>query len=476
MENDIYKRFLELAGFTDPPLNEEMDDMLPKWKKAAKKLGLTKEDHKYAVKHWIPRNFEVNLEGWRKTIGMWIAEISDIMMAKEYKEKGKKLVYGVIPAHSAYYRALKLTDPEVNVYFPDASLASFLNPFFHKIAPLLEDAEMHGIRYGCRHCALNKTRYALIRKGLIPTPDASWIWGFACDQAPKSDEFIKEYFYKDYPIIFSRIPHDQPAFKVEYKDDKRVKYLGSIMREGYRDVCERIGIEVEKRAIKEAFEERFEFILKFGEVMRLQAADPTPYNGNITVFLVTPSSTAFNTGYKYANIALDAVLKDMKERVDKGEGVVPKSSPKAMAWFIPYNNPFISNMFDENGVSLAYGEGLLPSKAEFEFPRFTDPFDASAEAFLKSSLIVNWGNKANLAIEKMQTYNIDCMIWGFLDFDRWLGSDHKLCARYVEEKTGKPSFYIEGDIWEDRDYSEEALRTRIETICEVVKARHAISA
>jgi hypothetical protein len=65
------------------------------------------------------------------------------------------------------------------------------------------------------------------------------------------------------------------------------------------------------------------------------------------------------------------------------------------------------------------------------------------------------------------------MIFGFIDFDRFLGRDHKLMAKIVHEKTGLPVFYIEGDIWDDRDYSPEALRTRIESICEIIKMRKA---
>ena len=68
---------------------------------------------------------------------------------------------------------------------------------------------------------------------------------------------------------------------------------------------------------------------------------------------------------------------------------------------------------------------------------------------------------------------VDGIVFGFLDFDRWLGSDHRLLARIVAEKTKKPVFYIEGDVWEDRDYSPEALRTRIESICEIVKMQKA---
>ena len=470
--DDVYKEFLvECAGFGDPPWDEELDEMLPLWTEAAKKLGLTQKDMKFATKEWIPRNFEVGLEGERKTIGLMVAEATDMMRAKEYKEKGQKLVYGVLPAQSPFYMALKKTNPEVNVYFPDVTIVALLSPFFHKIAPFLEYAEEQGVRYGCRHCALNKTRYAALRTGLIPIPDVSWIWGFVCDQAPNSDEFIQEYWNIEYPIVFSRIAHHGSAGEVEYKNDELVKYMGEIMRHGYENVCEKVEAEVDEKAIMEALKDRINFVIRYGELLKLMAEDPAPLRGNLPLTILVPTFCAWNTGYKYANNALTALIKDAKERVKKGEGVVPKGSPKAMAWFIPNNNPFVARMFDESGVALTYCEGLLPSKAEFEMPRFTDPFEAQAEAFLKMSLLVNWRTKADLAIEKLETYDIDCMIWGFLDFDRWLGSDHKLCSRYVEEKTGKPCFYIEGDIYEDRDYSEEALRTRIETICEVVKAR-----
>jgi len=50
---------------------------------------------------------------------------------------------------------------------------------------------------------------------------------------------------------------------------------------------------------------------------------------------------------------------------------------------------------------------------------------------------------------------------------------HKLGAREVEKATGVPTFYIEADFFDDRDYSQEALRTRIESISQVIKMRKA---
>ena len=41
----------------------------------------------------------------------------------------------------------------------------------------------------------------------------------------------------------------------------------------------------------------------------------------------------------------------------------------------------------------------------------------------------------------------------------------------VEETLHFPCFYIEGDFWDDREYSPEALKTRVESICQVFKMR-----
>jgi benzoyl-CoA reductase/2-hydroxyglutaryl-CoA dehydratase subunit BcrC/BadD/HgdB len=127
-------------------------------------------------------------------------------------------------------------------------------------------------------------------------------------------------------------------------------------------------------------------------------------------------------------------------------------------------------MFKENGVLLSAGgatqKGLAPL-------RYEDPYLQSAEIWLRGATIVNTGYQAEQVSEQLQTYKFDGMLFGFFDFDRWLGSDDRLLATMVEEKTGIPSFYVEGDFWEDRDYSQEALRTRIESICEILKMRKA---
>ena len=74
-------------------------------------------------------------------------------------------------------------------------------------------------------------------------------------------------------------------------------------------------------------------------------------------------------------------------------------------------------------------------------------------------------------MEKVLSSNIDGIYMGFFDFDRWLGAHQKMLAEVIEEKTGIPHFYIEADYWDDRDYGEESLRTRIESICQILHMR-----
>ncbi|OGO23543.1 MAG: hypothetical protein A2144_11120 [Chloroflexi bacterium RBG_16_50_9] len=468
MAKNVYENFLRLAGFEE----DEMSKYIPEWRKASAKVGLTEDDVKFATDEWIPTYFDIKLEGVRKSIGSYIKEFMDLTRANEYKEKGMKIVYGILPASLHYYYALKLTAPDkVFVAFPDAILAFGLNHFFHKLNPYLEEAEKTGIPYGCRHCALNKTRYTARRWGVIPSPDISWIWGFVCDEGPKTDEFINLYYDPGWKTYITRLPHDQPLGTVEDEVVWRVEYLASQMRDGFKAVQKEIGINVPDEKIKEVQKIWSRYAAKAAELHQLVAADPQPVFGISTHLAPMPLGTPFNTGLESMEKALDITIKEIKQRVANKEGVLPVGAPKLMSYFIPSNVPWIVKMFEENGVGLTFSHGMTHTKKQLEPLNYDDPYMATAESHLRSGTAGNPGYEAEQIIEKLATYGADGMVFGFYDFDRWLGSSHRLLARIVEERTKLPVFYVEGDAWEDRDYSPEALRTRIESICEIVKMR-----
>jgi len=467
MKKDIYGEFLTLTGFEE----DEIQGFLPDFRTACDRFDITEDDVRFGVEEWIPSQFDIALKGVRKSLGCLVKEAVDLSKAPEYKKKGIKIVYGILPAISVYYYALKLTAPDkVYVAFPDLFIVCFLQMFFHKLNPTLEEAERSGMSYGCRHCALNKVRYAARKLGIIPSPDVSWIWGFVCDEGPKADEFINEYYDPEWKTYVTRLPHDQPLGTIEDEIDERVEYLAQQMRDGFEFVQKEIGIKVPDEKIVEAFDLRMSFVNRMAKLRSLVDVDPQPYGGNEMFILGMPRDMPYNTGLEPMSKAMDIAIEEIKQRVAKGEGILPKGAPVLMYEIIPYPQPWIVNLFAENGVGVMPGG---PTKKQLQPPRFNDPYMAAAEAWLKSSVTVNAGYKADQISERLMKYSFDGMLFGFFDFDRWLGSDNKLLAKLIEEKTKLPVFYIEGDFWEDRDYSLEALKTRIESICEIIKMRKA---
>ena len=470
MATNLHEDFLRLTGFEE----EEMSEYLPEWRKASERLGLTEEDVRFAVQERLPVHFDLELEGIRKLLGTFVKETIDLTKANEYKQRGKKIVYGILPAILHFFYALKLTAPDkVFVSFPDIFLTFVMNSFFHKLSPYLEEAEKTGIPYGCRHCALNKTRYAIRRLGIIPSPDINWIWGFVCDEGPKTDEFIQLYHDPEWKTYVTRLPHDQPLGTVEDEVIERVEYLAAQMRDGFESVQKEIGIKVSEEKINEVIEIWQKYAAKVSELGQLMSTDPQPLDAVSGRFFWEGLFTPFNTGIESMEKALDITLREVKERVNKKEGILPQGAPKLLIYSIHPTVPWIAKMFEENGVGIPLSEFFILTKKQLRPPSFEDPYMAAAESWLRTSGMVNPGYQAEQICEKLATHKFDGMVFGLMDFDRWLGSSHRMLGRMVEEKMKLPVFYIEGDNWEDRDYSPEALRTRIESICEIMKIRKA---
>jgi hypothetical protein len=464
----VYENFLRLTGFQD----DEISQYVPVWRRASEILGLTEDDVRFATEEWIPQHYDIALEGIRKLLGCYVKEAIEISKANEYKRQGVKIVYGILPAINHYYYALKSTAPDrVFVSFPDIMLLQILNGLFHNITPYLQEAEKGGISYGCRHCALNKTRYAMRMRALSPSPDVSWIWGFVCDEGPKTDEFIRIQCDPGWKSYITRLPHDQPAGTEEDLVDYRVEYLANQMRDGFEFVQKEIGIQVSDEKIVEVSNTWQRYASKVAELCRLMASDPQPLGGEDLTWFCEVLGRPFNIGIEPIEAALDITIREVKQRVANEEGILPKGAPKLMAYFISCAVPWVAKLFEGNGVGLTYIEALMPSKRQLEPYRFQDPYMAAAETWLRFSYAVNIGYKANVMCEKVETYGVDGLVFGFMDFDRWLGSDNRLLAKMISERTKVPIFYIEGDLFDDRDYSPEALRTRIESICEIVKMR-----
>ena len=316
-------------------------------------------------------------------------------------------------------------------------------------------------------------RLAAYIENVIAAPDIIWSWGFNCDEGPKTDELIQGIAGKAWKYHVSRAPHDCCLNELEELVEPRLRYMSEQMKLGVKTISETIGIEVTEQHVASANKKMSSFGFKVGMLTQLAAtADPPVLSGDTISLIQQIMTVPFNTGTTYMNDAIDTLIKELRTAIKNGEGVMPKGTPKVAIRNLPYCIPWLGKLFRDNGIMVQFACVLTQSKRQLQPTSYPDdPWMAAAESWSRNPTCMNIKNECDSFIEKLQTLKADGMLLGFFDFDRWAGPQQKLQAKIVEETLHLPCFYIEADFWDDREYSQEALKTKIESICQVFKMR-----
>lgn len=466
---ELNLQFLNLAGFE----GDEAVEFLPQWLEAMEILGLTDENVRTAVEVNIPTYWDIQYRGIRKMIGALVHELVDLTQTGKMKAEGKKILYGILPMLSTPFYALKKAGgDDLYVGLPDAILVTVLNNLFGAAGPILEAAEEGNFTYGCRHCPLNKARYGGYMKGIIGTPDLIWSFGFVCDEGPKTDEMIQGMLGEQWKYVISRLPHDTYFGEREDTDDERVSYLAEVFKHDLQEVYDTLGIYPTDEHMAEAMEDANRNLAKLGQLTGMVAnADPAPLRAFETAIVQLAFGFVLNNGVKYIEEAVDILIPEVEQAIAEGYGIMPKGATRIGAYYMPMVHAWVDKMFIDNGCITVMSEMTTPTSRILSPSNYDDPYKAMAEQWLRQSPPVNLGLEIEDQMEKVLSSSIDGMYMGFFDFDRWLGAHQKMLAEVIEEKTGIPHFYIEADYWDDRDYGEESLRTRIESICQILHVR-----
>ena len=473
MARDLNRELLKLAAFSD----DEIEAFLPQWLETAERVKIDDDTLIYALDTYIPQNWDIKYLGVRKMIGAYLRELNDIVHTPEMKAKGVKILYGILPAIANYYYAAKNAGGEgIFIGFPDLLMVNTLNSFFHGAAPFLNVAEQYGFTYGCRHGPLNKMRLGAYVTGTIAAPDLIWSWGFNCDEGPKTDEMIQGITGKKWKYHVSRVPHDSTFSEEEDMMETRLKFMSDQMKLGVKAIEEATGFTITDEHLIQANKDVGRLGFKCGMLTNLCTnADPPVLGGETLTMLQQVLTVPFNTGFKYMEDAIDTLTKEIRAAIKAGEGVMPKGTPRVGFYNLPFCIPWVGKYFRDNGVITAFSSALTHSKKEMSPTKYPDdPWMSAAESWARNGMCMNLNGEANAMIEKIELCNPDGMILGFFDFDRWLGAQQKIIAKIVQERTGVPSYYIEADFWDDRDYSPESLKTRIESVCQIIKMRKAM--
>lgn len=461
---EYYDELLRLCGFEDG----EIDSERPRIEKVFQRLELGPADMERA-ESWTRQTHDIELIGVRKILRLWLKELIDLVLARE---EGKKLVYYGFPTIAGPAGAIAAASDEIFCTCPDAVLCYTLGQIFNKLGPVLEAGEENGLPPGHGLCSLQQVRVGGMAKGIIPVPDLALTSSYFCDMGSKTDELLHERY--GHPAVYVDGSMDSRWGEFPEYLPERVEFLGGQLEKVFQGVREVLGVEVTEKARSEGASRNRDLMGALRELAELMIkADPQPLSiGDVEVSRRLTVGSASKRILFEGPQAIALLNQEVKERVDRGIGVVEKGAPRIMIYLSHFSDSSIVRMMESCGLSIPQTY-LVATTSKY---RRDTPFIAgevlAKEEMARGSFHGNYGVVTRVA-EAIKEANVDGVIWNYLHNCRPISQPAYLVKQFVEKETGIPVLALEFDLADSRTYSAGALRTRVETFAEMLRARKA---
>jgi len=464
---NYYDELLRLCGFGD----DEIEKQQPRIDSVFQRLELGPEDMKTA-EGWVRENHDVALNGVRKLLRAWLLELIDLVLARE---EGKKLVYYGFPSIQGPGMAIKaageLAGVDVYCACPDVILCHTLGQIFNKLTPVLEAAERGGLPPGHGLCSLQQVRVGGMARGIISVPDLVTGSSYYCDMGSKSDELLHETY--GHKAIY--VDGSMDGKWGEYPDypSERVEYLGAQFNKLFAIVKEVLGVEVTPEAWDRAIVASRHLFRAIGRLTQLMMADPMPVSAVEAGLALQLAAGSTGRAMTEGPEAVDILCDEVEKRVEAGTGMVEKGAPRVMTFVAPFSDPSIMHMVENTGLAMA---ATLTTVAPPKAPRPSN-YSTLGEQIAEREMAYG-GYHSSYAVARLceravNLLDIDGFIWGYLYNCRPMAQTSHFVKKWVEETTGVPTLSLEMDVYDSRNYSAAALRTRVEAFAEMLRARKA---
>jgi len=460
----MYTELLKLCGFEDAEIERER----PRIDKAFEKLEVGAEDCKRAEDR-VKKYFSLDLLGVRKCLGVWMKDLIDMVLAKE---EGKKSVYTGVPPPSGLSLSLNLAGVWCGVL--DYTLGLTIGLIFGKLAPLLDAAAEHGMSPEMACCSFHQARLGAIVKGIVPPPDAVISPGFFCDQSAKVFEVIHELY--GVPIMYLDSCMDSSWDEWPNIPERRVRLYAGDMREAAGELERVLGIELSEETLAVGWREFMDLRLSVQRMIELTKVEPKPISQvDLNPFwrlVSVPGGRALKEGKE----AIGILTREVEKRVAEGKGVAEKGTPRVGIYALSVSDSAITHMFEESGLNLvgplAY---YLPPLQRME-SKFTTPEEQTVEGSLRRGVFHSTSGFLIETKEGCKTLDLDGFMWFYQYGCRASTPEMLIYKKGMEDDLGIPVLLLEGDIFDTRSYSAEALRTRVETFADMLRERKAAKA
>jgi benzoyl-CoA reductase/2-hydroxyglutaryl-CoA dehydratase subunit BcrC/BadD/HgdB len=223
---------------------------------------------------------------------------------------------------------------------------------------------------------------------------------------------------------------------------QRVEFLGAQLNKLFDRVKEILGIEVTRDAWDKAMSVSRQLYSSISQLDELMKADPMPVSG--------------------AGIGLATWLSS------GSTGKAMLEGPEAIAILTQE-----TRMMENAGLAVCTTLfSAPPPKAKFK-TTYTTLGEEIAEREMRIGIYHSSYGIVKRCAQAVKDLNIDGVIWNYLFNCRPLAQTSHFLKKWVEENTGIPTLSLEIDNYDSRSYSAAALRTRVETFAEMLRAKKA---
>lgn len=307
-------------------------------------------------------------------------------------------------------------------------------------------------------CSFYRCALGLDMGGLLPAPDVVVASTYLCDGATKAFHNFSKKYGCDYYLL--DVPyHETPG---------AVAYLAGQLEELAELIARKQGKPLDREKMAEAIRlanEAREYMVKVNELRKIS---PCPLSGGDAISFVLDMQF-FSFGSPLGVKFFKTLYEELREMVDKGQGAVREEKLRLLwlHYIKPYYPNEIVSFLESQGASIVFGEANHVYWGPLDPAR---PFESLAAKMLSNPSGGPLERRANLALEFVDSYNID----GVIHFSHW-GCRQSCGGEYVirdmMRRKGVPLLVLDGDGADSRNYSKEQTRLRLEAFLEMLGAR-----
>ena len=230
-------------------------------------------------------------------------------------------------------------------------------------------------------------------------------------------------------------------------------------------------MEVTREAWDRAMSISRQFFHNIGQLTRLMTADPMPISAVEVSLALQLGGASTGRAMTEGPEAVSILCEEVEKRVEAGIGVVEKGAPRVLNFSASFSDPSIMHMMENTGLAMSATLLSVPPPKASHPSTYTTLGEIRAEGEMTIGMYHSAFSVAKRFEDAVRDLNIDGVIWSYLYNCRPSALLSHALKKWVEETTGVPTLSLEMDIYDSRNYSAAALRTRVEAFAEMLRAR-----